>query len=240
MSIAVKICGITRPQDGACALELGAAELGFILAPSPRRVEPETVRLILEELRGGSAGRRRNSFRAIGVFVNEDPGAMRDIISYTGLDAAQVHGDERPENCTEFGFPWYRALRPVGAAEAASEASLPWGCDRLLVDAATRSAYGGTGISVGIWAALAARRSARALGREFFLAGGIGPASVGAVVHSIRPDGIDVSSGVEEAPGRKSREKLEELFAALRRAEADALRDAEARSRGEEYQFATR
>ncbi len=83
MKIKVKICGITRLEDARLALKLGADELGFILAPSPRRVEPETVRAVLAALEGEVGP---ESFRAIGVFVNEEPGAMRDIMSYAGLD----------------------------------------------------------------------------------------------------------------------------------------------------------
>ena len=79
------------------ALELGADELGFVLAPSPRRVEPEAVRghaRPSSEARSDPAG-----FRAVGVFVNEAPDAMRDIIAFAGLDVAQVHGDEAPSAC---------------------------------------------------------------------------------------------------------------------------------------------
>jgi len=89
MKIKVKICGITRLEDARLALKLGADELGFILAPSPRRVEPETVRAVLAALEGEVGP---ESFRAIGVFVNEEPGAMRDIMSYAGLDCAVLVG----------------------------------------------------------------------------------------------------------------------------------------------------
>lgn len=217
MSIKVKICGITNLEDAELALSLGADELGFVLAPSPRRVEPEAVAAILRVLRGDG---RLPPFRAIGVFVNEKAGAMRDILSYAGLDAAQVHGDETPGACASLGIPWYRALRVGSASEAQAAASAGWDCPRLLVDAATRGAYGGTGVSVGTWAAIAAGAVARELGKEYFVAGGVKPRNVASFIHSIRPDGIDVSSGVEESPGRKSRDKLEALFAAIR-AEAE-------------------
>jgi len=218
MKIKVKICGITSVEDGALALALGADELGFVLAPSPRRMEPEALKFLLEGLRGDGS---LPPFRAIGVFVNAGSGAMRDIIAFSGLDAAQVHGDESPSDCSAFDFPWYRALRIGSVADANRRVRSGWDCPRILVDSAPQSAiaaYGGTGKSVGTWAALAARALAREAGKEFFVAGGIGPRSVASVVYSLSPDGIDVSSGVEERPGKKSREKLEALFRELARA----------------------
>jgi phosphoribosylanthranilate isomerase len=215
MSIKVKICGLTNLEDARLALACGADELGFVLAPSPRRVEPEAVRAIVEALKGEG---RFVGFRAIGVFVNEEPDAMRGILSYASLDAAQVHGDETPETCSAFDFPWYRALRIASVAEALELAGAGWRCPRILVDA-SGSAYGGTGSSIGTWAALAARAVARDSGREYFVAGGVRPRNAASFVYSLSPDGIDVSSGVEEAPGRKSPEKLEALFRAIRAAE---------------------
>jgi phosphoribosylanthranilate isomerase len=223
----VKICGITNAEDGALALALGADELGFVLAPSPRRVEPEAARSILEALRGEPG---LPPFRAIGVFVNEGEGAMRDILSFSGLDAAQVHGDEDPVACAAFDFPWYRALRIGSVADALSLVGTAWPCPRLLVDASSRTLYGGTGGRIGAWAALAARALARGAGKEFFIAGGIGPRSAASVIHSLSPDGVDVSSGVEERPGKKSAAKMEALFAEISRASAHASEYAKARA----------
>jgi phosphoribosylanthranilate isomerase len=216
MKTKVKICGITRLEDALLALSLGADELGFVLAPSPRKIEPEALHRLLSELRGGDALPR---FRAIGVFVNESADAMRDIISSTGLDAAQIHGDETPSECEAFDFPWYRALRIGSVADAHSLVEAGWSCPRILVDSASHRGYGGTGESIGTWAAIAAGKLARERGKEFFVAGGIKPRNVASFVYSIGPDGLDVSSGVEEAPGRKSRAKLEALFREVRGAE---------------------
>ena len=217
MKIKVKICGITNLKDAELALSLGADELGFVLAPSPRQVEPETVRSILAALKGKG---RLQSFRSVGVFVNETKDAMRDIISYSGLDVAQIHGDEDVAACTGFDFPWYRALRIASVADAMSLVTAGWNCPRILVDAATIGSYGGTGNTIGTWPAIAAKALAREHGKEYFVAGGIKAHSAASFVHSLGPDGLDVSSGVEEAPGRKSREKLEALFHAVREAAA--------------------
>ncbi len=217
MKVKVKICGLSRLEDARIALALGADELGFVLAPSPRRVEPEAVKAILEALKGESGVR---PFRSTGVFVNEAPSAMRDIMSFAGLDAAQVHGDETPAACAGFDFPWYRALRIGSVADANRLVGAPWPCPRLLVDAAVRGSYGGTGDSIGTWAALAAGALARDAGKEYFVAGGVRPRNVASFIHSLSPDGLDVSGGVEEAPGRKSADKLEALFREIGRAEA--------------------
>ena len=219
MKVKVKICGITRLEDARAALALGADELGFVLAPSTRRVEPEKLRGILADLRGEG---RTPAFKASGVFVNEDAGAMRDIMAFTGLDCAQIHGDEAPLACESFDFPWYRALRIGSVADAHRLVAAGWACGRILVDAAVRGSYGGTGSSIGTWAALAAGALAREAGKEYFVAGGIKARNVASFIHSLSPDGLDVSSGVEESPGKKSRERLEALFLEIRRAEEPA------------------
>ena len=147
---------------------------------------------------------------------------MRDIMAFAGLDLAQLHGDEQPEACAAFGFPWYKALRIASVDQAERLAGRPWPCARLLVDSssqasplASTAAYGGSGSSIGTWAVLAARARARDAGKEFFVAGGVRPRNVASFIHSFSPDGIDVSSGVEESPGRKSKEKLEALFSEI-------------------------
>ena len=230
----VKICGITRLEDARLALSLGAAEIGFILAPSPRRVEAPLVRDIISALRDdGSLAARREAlglpaFRAIGVFVNESPNAMQDVIGAADLDAAQIHGDEEPGVCALFDFPWYRAVRPSTPAEARKLAGADWACPRILADASVRGAYGGSGFSLAPEIAAAARDAARGAGREFFLAGGLGPSRVAQVILELAPDGIDLSSGVEEAPGRKSAALLGALFEEVRRADREYMEGKEA------------
>ena len=126
---------------------------------------------------------------------------MRDIIAFARLDAAQVHGDESPATCGALAFPWYRALRIDTVADAHNLVGRDWSCPRLLVDASVRGSYGGTGSSIGTWAALAAGVLAREAGKEYFVAGGIKPRNAASFIYSLSPDGLDVSSGVEDAPG---------------------------------------
>jgi phosphoribosylanthranilate isomerase len=211
----VKICGITGYEDARLALELGADLIGFVLASSPRRVDPREVGEIVGKLRAEGLLKGRG---AVGVFVNESPAAMALAMSEGGLDAAQVHGDESPEDCAALPFPWYRALRIGSASDATAKIGAGWACGRILADALSSSGYGGTGSSIAEGAAWAARDAARDLGKEFFLAGGIGPHNAARIAAAVEPDGIDVCSGVEERAGKKSREKLELLFSELGRA----------------------
>jgi phosphoribosylanthranilate isomerase len=225
----VKICGITNYEDAALALALGADEIGFVFAPSPRLVLPGQAAAIAARLRaeGLLDGRR-----TVGVFVNERPESMARIANLVGLDAVQVHGDENPEDCAAFGFPWYRALRIASEEEARTRCAQPWSCPRLLVDAAGRGAYGGTGLRILSETARAAAAATRRAGKEFFLAGGIDPDNVADIVAAVEPDGLDLSSGVEERPGKKSAAKLERLFAELERAELARTKVARAAEAG--------
>ena len=216
----IKICGITRLEDARLALQLGADEIGFILAPSPRRIAPVAVRALLAALRA-EPGAAARPFRAVGVFVNEEPDRMREIIAISTIDVAQIHGDEGPEDCATFDFPWYRVIRPASPDEARLLSGAGWNCPRVLADASARGAYGGTGKGLAPEVALAARDSVRAAGKEFFLAGGLGPSNVADAILQVSPDGVDLSSGVEEAPGIKSAALLEALFAVARRADRE-------------------
>jgi phosphoribosylanthranilate isomerase len=211
----VKICGLTNYEDARMALELGADCLGFVLAPSPRQVLPDTVGQILSRLRGEGL---LKGCETIGVFVNAPADAMAEILYSAGLDTAQIHGDEEPEACAALPFPWYRALRIASEEDARRRIEAGWKCDRILVDALSDSGYGGTGRCVDLNTARASREAAHAEGKSFFLAGGITPHNVADIIRTISPEGIDLSSGVEESPGRKSPDKLRRLFEEIRRA----------------------
>ena len=134
------------------------------------------------------------------------------------LDEAQIDGDLAPGDCAALPFPWYKTIRISSVEDAERELGSGWRCGRILVDAGEAQAAACRGRTIGVWATLAARALARELGKEFILAGGIAPRNVASVVHSIMPDGIDLCTGVEEAPGRKSREKMALLFSELGRA----------------------
>ncbi len=218
----MKICGLTNYEDAALAAELGADYLGFVLAPSPRRIAPEALSPIVERLREEGLLARA---RTVGVFVNEEPARMAAILERCGLDLAQIHGDEGPEDCERLGFAWYRALRVATAQEGRELASM-WCASSspfLLFDAASRGTYGGTGTTIGLEAALASRDLTRIAGKLFFLAGGLDPENIAELVAAIEPDGIDASSGLEEYPGKKSAAKLERFFSEVESAASKAV-----------------
>ncbi len=188
----VKICGITRRADAVFAVRHGATHLGFVFHPaSPRAVTPGQARTLHSELPAVK----------VGVFVDMDPVQVREIMTAAKLDIAQLHGHESAEEFRDFGFPVWRALRSPG--QAATETGA-WNHAALFVlDLAAGEELGGTGrAGSDIFAAdFAAHHPA-------LLSGGLTPLNVAARVRYVFPRGVDVSSGVETAPGIKVEEKL--------------------------------
>lgn len=196
--IRVKICGVTTVEDAEFALEAGADALGLNFVPgTPRCLEGEQAREISEAL--APFGTR------VGIFVNERPEHVMEIAHRVGLDAAQLHGDETPEDCRwliERGLRVIRALRVKGPETIAQMDAFP-DC-AILLDAYVKGALGGTGETFD-WEL--ARQAAVA--RPIILSGGLKPGNVGEAVRSVQPYGVDSSSGVEGAvPGRKDPERI--------------------------------
>ena len=193
----VKVCGLTRRDDAERAVELGADLLGFILAPSPRRAEPEMIAQLgeLPALK-------------VGTVVNE-PGVAMELVQEGSLDAVQLHGDEPPERCYELAFPYYKALQIGSTADL--DAEQRYRCPRVLLDAFSARVRGGTGRRVDR-AILAARSARQPAPRPLWLAGGVGPDNVAAIIHDHAPELVDSSSQLEAAPGRKDPAKLREFF----------------------------
>jgi phosphoribosylanthranilate isomerase len=195
MTVEIKICGLTNVEDARLALEAGADWLGFVLyAGSPRGITARRLRGILDKLGG--------SVHAVGVFVNEPPGQVCRVAEDCGLAAVQLHGDERPGPYGKLNVPMWRAVRVE--ARGATPSPGDWeAAERYVVDAAPPGVYGGAGRCAD-WEA-AARLAAR---RPVMLAGGLTPGNVCDAVRRVRPLGVDVSSGVESAPGRKDPAKV--------------------------------
>jgi phosphoribosylanthranilate isomerase len=189
----VKICGITNLEDALAAVEAGADLLGFnFYKRSPRYVTPEMARGMIEKL--------SESVASVGVFVNEpEPEAVERIAREAGVSAAQLHGDETPEFCSRIrGLLTIKALRVGPNYDAARAAE--FGTDALLLDAFVKGEWGGTGHTFD-WAL--ARRTRESV-PKLFLAGGLTPENVAAAVEAVNPYAVDVCSGVETSPGRKS------------------------------------
>ena len=202
MRLRVKVCGITRPEDGLAAAELGADAVGLVFAPgSPRQVDLATARAICRELPPFVA--------RVGVVVNPEPDELARIAGETGIDWIQFHGEETPDRCQAATLPWLKAFRVGEGFEL--DALAPYATDLYLLDADQPDLRGGSGRTAD-WAVAA--RIARQV--RVVLAGGLGPGNILEAVSRVHPYAVDLNSGVESAPGRKDRAALERVFAQLR------------------------
>ena len=197
----IKICGITNEEDALLATALDADAVGFVFAPSPRQVHPEIVRDIIKRL--------PREVHTVGVFRNEKPEAINEIVGRTGLHGVQLHGNE-PASEVE----WIRervnfVIQAFAAGDPALADAGKSKADVILVD----SPNPGSG-KVFDWRIAEGAPS----GVRLLLAGGLRPENVGEAIRLVRPWGVDVSSGVEERPGRKDARKLREFVAAARAA----------------------
>jgi phosphoribosylanthranilate isomerase len=204
--ITVKVCGITNAEDAMAAVEAGADALGFIFyEKSPRYVEPAVAGRIISEL--------PPLVMPVGVFVNERLSTVRSVMDICGLAMAQLHGDENASYCHELSRPAMKALRlkDRGSLLALAEYQGRGGVRGFVLDAFSEVAYGGTG-EVTDWG-LAAEV---AKSTPVLLAGGLTPDNVAEAIRSVRPYGVDVSSGVESAPGKKDHAKVRAFLDAVR------------------------
>lgn len=203
----IKICGNTRAEDAIAAADLGADFLGFIfIEASPRHVEAEHVAEIARAVRTG----REHPPQLVGVFRDASNDYIREIASVATLDLVQLHGAETEEDLVDLGLPAIKTIR-VGDAlpDTAATPSAEW----LLFDTWDERRAGGTGRRFD-WSLLAMYERKK----PFFLAGGITPENVSAAISLVRPDAIDLASGVESSPGIKDHAKLAQLFERVRRA----------------------
>jgi phosphoribosylanthranilate isomerase len=193
----VKVCGITRREDAAAAVDAGARALGFVFWPkSPRFVDPFHARAIVAGL--------PPFVTAVGLFVNQPHEYVSGVASLVRLGAVQLHGDETVAFAEALKLPVIRALTLGDRIEA-------WPARmRVLLDAHDPDRRGGTGRTIDWTGAAVVARS-----RPILLAGGITPENVAEAVAHVRPFGIDVSSGVEHSPGIKDRNRIRALFEAL-------------------------
>jgi phosphoribosylanthranilate isomerase len=206
--VRVKICGITNAADALAAIDAGANLLGFnFCAKSPRRISEADAAKIRSQL--------PKKIKAVGIFVNTSPAEVAAVCKSLKLHAAQLHGDETPEDVAELAssLPVFKAFRvepdfPLATLDEYPEAYA------FLFDAAHTGQYGGTGHTTD-WDV--ARRAT--VGRRIILAGGLKVENVAAAVRIVRPYGIDVASGVESRPGKKDHGLLREFVEEVRRAE---------------------
>jgi phosphoribosylanthranilate isomerase len=202
----IKICGITREEDALFCAEQGADFLGFIFVPStPRYVEPEKAAAVAARVR-----EREVRPKLVGVFRDASNDYIREIHSLVGFDVVQLHGAETDEAIRDLGIPVIKTIRvsdTLPDTHAFPDAA--W----LLFDTYDERRVGGTGRRFD-WSLLATYDRSK----PFFLSGGVNAENVAAAVSLVRPDAIDLSSGVEsEQPGVKDHAKIAQLFERVRR-----------------------
>jgi phosphoribosylanthranilate isomerase len=206
MSTRIKICGITNTADGQAAVAAGADVIGFIYyEKSPRYVALNTAAEI-------SRGLPHFTMR-VGVFVNAPEETIVRAIADCGLTMLQFHGDEPPEFCSQFGLMSMKAFRVHGPETL--EQIPKYETDAYLLDAYSSTTLGGTGEKFNWDLAVAAQE----FGKPIFLAGGLTPENVADAIRKVHPFGVDVSSGVEYAPGKKDHAKIKAFIDAARAAE---------------------
>ncbi len=205
MKTQVKICGLTSVADGLAAAGAGADMIGLMFYDgSPRHVSLATA---------GEISRALPPFvLRVGVFVNPEPDLVLRAIAECGLNLLQFHGAEDSDFCTQFGVMSLKAIR-VRSAESLQTLG-DFHTDAFLLDAYSPSGLGGTGEKFNWDLAIEAQK----FGKPIFLAGGLTPENVADAVRQVRPFAVDVSSGVESAPGKKDAAKVRAFIAAVRAA----------------------
>jgi phosphoribosylanthranilate isomerase len=205
MSVKVKICGITNADDAQVAVAAGADLLGFVFYDqSPRHVTVAQAAVIARTVPPYVV--------RVGLFVNAPEELVAEAMSACGLQLLQFHGDETPAYCRQFPAMSMKAFRVKDADTLRALPEYP--TDAWLLDAFVPGQRGGTGHSFNWDLAIEAVK----LGKPVFLAGGLTPENVAEAVRQVRPYGVDVSSGVESAPGRKDPAKVRAFIAAAKAA----------------------
>ncbi len=194
----VKICGITSLYDARLATNAGADALGFVFAPSARRVAPDTAASIIDRL--------PPLITTVGVFVDATTADIESVISQTKIHVVQLHGVEGPEDCAAIAAPVVKRFRVSPDDTASDIVSRVAGYD---VSACLLDPGAGSGETFA-WSL------ARAVAGPVIVAGGLNPANVRAAVAAVEPYGVDVCSGVEFRPGIKDAEKVRAFVRAVR------------------------
>ncbi len=206
MSTAVKICGLTRVEDAQEAARLGAHAVGFVFyARSARNIEPARAAEIVRFL--------PPFVTSVALFVDADVRFVRNVLDEVAPDLLQFHGDESPEYCARFRKPYIKALRVRPGVDLLQYARQFESARGLLLDAFVEGTQGGTGASFD-WTLIPS-----VLPLPVVLSGGLNAGNVAAAIRRVAPCAVDVSSGVESAPGIKDARKMAEFFQGVRNAD---------------------
>jgi phosphoribosylanthranilate isomerase len=205
----VKFCGMTRPQDAALAAEIGASYVGVVFADGPRRVTPSQADKILTAA-GGKVKR-------VGVFGTNNPDEIGSAAELAHLDVVQLHSDPTVSDVKairgKFRGEIWAAIRIAGAHIPSESEVLFDAADAVVLDARSQHRLGGTGRALP-WSDLARDLARDRGGSAVVLAGGLKPGNVELAIRTLAPDVVDVSSGIESAPGIKDPWLMREFYAA--------------------------
>jgi phosphoribosylanthranilate isomerase len=206
MATAVKICGITRPEDALAAARAGAHAIGLVFYPkSPRHVRPARAMEIIRVL--------PPFVTTVGLFVDATAEEVRAALAEAPVGLLQFHGDERPEFCRQFKRPYVKAVRVRPGVDLLQYARDYHDARALLLDASVEGLHGGSGVSFD-WDLIP-----RAVPLPVILSGGLTVANVRDAVRRARPEAVDVSSGVESAKGVKDAAKIAAFITGVRDAD---------------------
>ncbi len=206
MNTRVKVCGITRLEDGLAAAKLGVDAIGFVFyPPSPRYVDANSASRIAASI--------PPFVSSVGLFVNANAVDVVNTLHSVRLDYLQFHGEESPEYCAQFGVPYLKAIRVKPGVDLLQYATSFRAAKALLLDAYVEGSHGGTGQGFD-WQLIPAN-----LPLPVILSGGLGPANVASAIQLVRPWAVDVSSGVEAAKGIKDADKIEQFMRGVRNAD---------------------
>lgn len=202
----VKICGITNITDATTAVQAGADALGFVFYDkSPRAVTIDQAWAVFETLPA--------FVTTTALFVNPDVALVNRVIEALKIDLLQFHGDESPAFCEQFSRPYIKAVRMQPETDLKQLAAQFASSQGLLLDTYVKGIPGGTGSAFNWdWVSPEKRQN---MPLPVILAGGLNEENVGQAINSVHPWGVDVSGGVESAPGQKSSEKIQAFIQAV-------------------------
>jgi phosphoribosylanthranilate isomerase len=207
MATAVKVCGITRPEDALAAARAGAHAIGLVFyAPSPRHVTPARAAEIIRVL--------PPFVTTVGLFVDASAEEVRSTLAETPVVLLQFHGSETPEFCRQFKRPYVKAVRVKPGVDLLQYARDFYDAKALLLDAYVEGLHGGSGAAFD-WSLIP-----RGLPLPVILSGGLTPENVMDAVRRVRPSAVDVSSGVESAKGIKDAQKIAAFIKGARSGDA--------------------
>jgi phosphoribosylanthranilate isomerase len=202
--VKIKICGLTRAEDVQAAVNAGADAIGFVFTASPRRISIDKAIELSAYVPGGVL--------RVGLFLNQDRSEIELVTGSVALDILQFHGSETEQECSRFKLPWLKAVAMENAESVKqAEQNFP-GAAGLLLDSHSKGTRGGSG-KLFDWSL------SRPVEKPVWLAGGLNADNVTRAIQAVRPYAVDVSSGVESAPGIKDPARLKAFVKAVRQAE---------------------